>query len=547
MQKPLLLSLLLLAACEGALVGERPPPAPAPVLPVTPPVELPPFAPAPLRARLLLAPQYRNAVASLLGAEAAAAVTPPRDIPVNGLTAIGASQLTISASSVDAYEESAYLAAKAALAARRAALVPCAPVNAGDAACMRKVAEQHVPRAFRRPASVDELNRWTQVGLSAAEAYGAFDRGVEFLLAGLLQSPAFLYLGEVGEPDPANPARRRLTDWELASRLSFFLTNAPPDDLLWAAAAAGALQTEEALRAQARRLLQRPEARAAMTQLFDELFELQRLDSLAKDPQRFPRFVTVLGWSMREETRRTLVDAAFDAPSDLRGLFTRRTTFVDLQLAEHYGLPAVSGWQQVALPAGRAGLLTQASFLALQSHPSQNSPTHRGKFIRERLLCMPIPAPPPSVSTTLPETPPGTQRTLRQRLEVHMQSVSCSGCHQVMDPLGFAFEGFDATGRAQALDDGLPIDTSGAFDEHGAFSDAAGLAQQLHDDPRVMACLLKQVYRQGVGHVDLASEGRSLAAAEEAFAASGYRYQALLEALVVSDAFRLGAAQEVTP
>lgn len=547
MRKLLLSSLLLLTACEGALVGERPAPGSGPGGTGTTPVELPPFAPAPLRARLLLAPQYRNAVADLLGPEAAAAVRPPRDIPVNGLTAIGASQLTISASSVDAYEESAYLAAQAALSARRASLISCTPANAGDAACMRKVAELHVPRAFRRPATVDELNRWTQVGLDVAQAYGAFDRGVEFLLAGLLQSPAFLYLGEAGEPDPANPARRRLTDWELASRLSFFLTNAPPDDVLRAAAAAGALQTEEGLRTQARRLLQRPEARTAMTQLFDELFELQRLDSLAKDPQRFPRFVTALGWSMREETRRTLVDAAFDAPADLRELFTRRTTFVDLQLAEHYGLPAVSGWQQVQLPPGRAGLLTQASFLALQSHPSQNSPTHRGKFIREKLLCMPIPAPPPNVSTTLPETPPGTQRTLRQKLELHMQSPSCAGCHKVMDPLGFAFEGFDATGHVQTKDDGLPVDTSGAFDEHGAFSDAVGLAQQLHDDPRVMSCLLKQVYRQGVGHVDLASEGRSLAAAEEAFAASGYRYQALLEALVVSDAFRLGAAQEVMP
>lgn len=540
-----LLSLFLLTACEGALVGERPQgPAGGPTsLPPKPVVELPPFAPAPLRARLLLANQYKNAVLDLLGPEAAAAVTPPRDIPVNGLAAIGATQLTISQSAVDAYEANAFLAAQAALTARRASLVPCVPATALDAACMRQVAALHVPRAFRRPATAAELDRWTALGVTVADAYDVFDRGVEFLLAGLLQSPAFLYLEELGEPDAANPAHRRLTAFELASRVSFFLTNAPPDQQLRAAAESGDLLDDEGLSLQVKRLLQKPEARAAMTALFDELLELGHLDSLAKDPQRFPRFVPSLGWSMREETRRTLLDTAFEAPTDLRELFTRRTTFVDLQLAEHYGLPAVSGWQQVALPPGRAGILTQASFLSLMSHPSQNSPTYRGRFIREKLLCMPIPAPPPNVSTTLPETPAGTQRTLRQKLELHMQSPSCAGCHKAMDPLGFAFEGFDAIGRVQTLDDGLPIDTVGSVEDLGSFKDAPELMQLLHDDPRVMACLARQVFRQGVGHVDLQGEARPLAAAEQAFIASGYRYQALLEALVLSEAFRTGTLE----
>ncbi len=544
-----LLLLLPLAACDGAILGDRPlgpPPGttsqPPPVVP-TVEEELPPFAPAPLRARLLIAAQYRNAIADVLGPEAAAAVTPPRDVPVNGLTAIGAASLAISGSAVDQYEANAFLAAQAALRTRRAALVPCAPATATDATCMRAVAVRLVPRAFRRPATDEEVVRWTDVGLAAARAYEVFDRGVEFLAAGLLQSPAFLYLEETGEAVGGVATARRLTGWQLANRVSFFLTNAPPDVELQAAASTGVLDTDEGLRAQARRLLELPQAREAMKDLFDEVLELDRLEHLSKDAQRFPGFQLSLGHSMREETRRTVADVAFDRPSDFRDILTRPTTYVDGPLAQHYGLPPVSAWTLVQTRTGRAGVLTQASFLSLQSHPSQNSPTYRGRFIRERLLCMPIPAPPPDVSTTLPEPPAGTRYTLRQRVEQHMQSASCRGCHQVMDPPGFAFEGFDAVGREQTHDDGLLVDTTGELDDLGAFSDAEGLMALLARDPRVTNCLTRVVYRQGVGHVDTAGELRPLFAAERAFAAGGYRYKDLVVELVASESFRTGTLE----
>ncbi len=538
----------MLAGCEGAIIGERTTPSselPAgPLMNTVDPVEpLPAFVPAPLRPRLLLSGQYQNAIADLLGTEAAAAVTPPRDVQVNGLTAIGATQLAISSVALDAYEANAYLAAQAALLARRSALITCVPASTADAVCMRTLAQRFVTRAFRRPATEVELTRWTQVGVTVATAFDVFDRGVEFMLAGLLQSPAFLYLDEVGARDAAEPALRHLTAWELASRISFFLTNSPPDDELLAAAANGALATDAGVRAQAQRLLHQPKAREAMTKLFDELLELTQLDHLAKDSQTFPGFRSALGASMREETRRSLLDLGFDQPTDFRQLFTRRTTFVDAPLAQHYGLPAVTGWTTVQLPAERAGIFTQASFLSLQAHPSANSPTYRGRFIRERLLCQTIPAPPPEVSTTLPAAPPNTHRTLRQKVELHMQAASCRGCHAMMDPVGFAFEGFDAIGRRQTLDDGLPIDSSGSLDDRGAFTDAPGLMNALHDDPRVMSCLTRVIFRQGVGHVDLRTEARPLRAAEEAFIASGYRYQSLLEELVASEAFRTGTLE----
>jgi len=242
---------------------------------------------------------------------------------------------------------------------------------------------------------------------------------------------------------------------------------------------------------------------------------------------------------MRGETERGLLDLAFERPGDFRDVLNRRTTFVDAPLARHYGLPAVTGWTQVPAPAGRAGVLTNASFLSLMSHPSANSPTLRGRFVREKLLCHPIPAPPPNVSTTLPEPPPNTRRTLRQKLELHMAAPSCRGCHEVMDPIGFAFEGFDATGRVQTLDDTLPIDTTGHLDDQ-AFATAPQLGDLLRDDPRVMECLARQVFRQGTGHVDLDTEARPLKAITEAFVASGHRYQTLLVEIAASEAFRSG-------
>lgn len=554
MRRPLLTALfaLSLAACDGSIIGERDPLAPTPVgpntpvtptEPVIPVVELPAFVPAPLHPRLLLASQYTNAVKDLLGSEAASVVAPPTDVAVNGLSAIGASQLSMPASSVETYEKSAFLAAQKALATRKSQLITCTPSSPTDAACMGTVVNALVSRAFRRPATSEELARYKALGTAAATAYAVFDNGVEFVIAALLQSPNFLYLNEVGTVDATDPSIRHLTAWELASRLSFFITNAPPDAALRAVAADDSLLEDAVYRAQAERLAQLPEARTAMTGLFDELLDLNGLEHLSKDAQRFPDFDATLGSAMHEETRRTLVDTAFETPTDFRDIFTRKTSFVNAALAQHYGLPTVTGWQQVTLPGARAGIFTQAGFLSLQSHPSQNSPTYRGRFIRERLLCTTIPAPPPEVSTVLPEAPAGVQQTLRQKIEQHMAvGSSCAGCHKMMDPMGFAFEGFDATGRTQTMDDGLPIDTNGSLDGT-SFADATGLMNQLHDDPRVIECMARQVFRQGVGHVDLYSESRPLKTAIDAFAGSGYRYQTLLVELAASDAFRTGLSE----
>ncbi len=534
---------VLLAACEGSILGSRPGEPGSGAGGGTTQVELPPFSPATLRPRLLIADQYRNSVIDLLGPEAGAAVIPPADVSVNGLAAIGAAQVSVSTTGVDQYEQNAFKAAQAGLAARRSTIVTCTASGAADSACMKQVVTALTNRAFRRTATADEITRWTTVGLAASGAYGDFDRGVEFVIAGVLQSPAFLYLDESGEPDPADATRRRLTAPQLASRLSYFLTNAPPDAALRAAAETGALATTDQLRVQARRLLADAKTQAATLRLFDELLGLDGLAHLSKDPQAFPGFQASLGDSMREETHRTISMVAFEGQNDFRDLFTTKTSFVDAALAAHYGLPAVTGWTKVTQP-GRAGVLTQAGFLSLQSHPSANSPTYRGKFIRERLLCEAVAAPPANVNTTLPTPPAGQRQTLRSKLAVHMSSLACSGCHSLMDPLGFGFEGFDAIGRARTTDDTLPIDASGSFDTRGTFTDAAGLTALLHDDPRLTQCMTRAVFRQAVGHVDGQGERKPLFDAHSAFAASGFQYRELLVELVASDAFRFGRLED---
>jgi hypothetical protein len=514
---------------------------------------VPPFAPAPLRLRSLVSWQYRNAVRDLLGDAAAAAVVPPPDSAVNGLDAIGAAQLALSAEAVDKFEKSAYLAAQAALAVPsvRATLVSCTPSAPDDAACLEQLVTSFGRRAWRRPLSSDEVAAWTAIGRNAGAAYQDFTRGAEFVIAGLLQSPNFLHQVEVGEVDPAQPDRVRLTGFELATRMAFFLTGSGPSVELLEAAEAGELSTAEGLRARAAQLLTGTKPREALGSFFDELLRLRDLSALAKDAKVFPSFSPELASAMREETRLLLDNAVWEGDVDFRSVFEADYTYVNQALAAHYQLPAPSGagFARVVLPAEqqRAGVLAQASFLSLMAHPASNSPTLRGKFIRESLLCQQINAPPAEVDTSLPasEGDP-TQKTLREKLAAHMTVPSCASCHLQMDGLGLGFESFDATGRHRTTELGKVIDATGNFDG-SAFDGAKQLGGLLAKDARVARCLTRSLFRAATGHVELASEELPLREVDARFAASGHRLKQLLIELVASDAFRYGAREEVSP
>jgi hypothetical protein len=515
-------------------------------------VELPAFSPAPIQMRVLLGAEYRHTIRDVFGTAAAAAVTPPPDAAINGLTAIGASQLSVSTTTKAIYEKNAYLAVQAALAnaAQRAKLIPCAPTKANDTACFTQVLDLNGKRLFRRPVTAAERTTWLKVADDAATAYGTFLGGAEFLLAGLLQSPNFLYRAEQGVANPERPGEVKLTGYEMATRLSYFIGGSTPSDELLTAAAAGELDTAEGLKANARKALTAPGASLASTDFFGEFLSQEGLGSLAKDPISYPNYRPAMAGSMRDETRLFLEDVLFVKNLDARTLFDADFTYVDANLAPLYNLaPPASGFVRMQLPAGqpRSGLLTQTAFLALMAHPSSTSPTHRGKFVRERMLCETVAAPPDNVSTTIPTGDPNVPRTLRQKLAEHMTNAGCRGCHLSMDPIGFGFENFDSIGTYRTLDQGLPIDASGTLDGK-AFTDARGLGQALKADPRVMKCLTRTLFRHAAGHVDLPSEGRPIAALHESFSQSGFKYQDLLVELVASDAFRYARpAAGVTP
>jgi hypothetical protein len=531
-----------LAACFGKIT-ETPPPAP---FPQDDSVVQRPFVAAPLGVRALLSWQYRNAIQDLLGPAAAAVVGPPPDTTVNGWDAIGAAQLSLSATAVDMYEVSAQLAAGIAMddVEGRNSILGCAPGCSSDQDCLTAFVARFGRRAWRRPLSLDERTAWASVGAAAAEAYGDRYKGAAFVIAGLLQSPNFLYQVEIGEADPSNPGRLRLSGYELATRLSFFLSGSTPSEELIAAAERGELQSPDGVRIWARALLDKPGSRDAVARLFDELLQLRDLPQLSKDPIAFPAFNPALAAAMRDETQH-LLDSLIWGEGDFRRFFDSDYTFVNRDLAALYGLPDAppSGFVRVALPeeSRRGGFLGQASFLALMAHPATSSPTLRGKFVREKLLCQNIPPPPPNVDTTLPNT---EGMSTRQRLLAHRQNPSCASCHALMDDIGLGLENFDAIGRYRTTDQGQPIDASSALDDLGSFAGARELGALLRAERRVTECLARNLFRAGTGHVDTLGESGPLYVAHESFAASGYQLKDLLVEIAASDAFRFGALQE---
>jgi hypothetical protein len=547
---------LMLGGCQG-LVGELPPSPPPvtgrpgdPAAPLPPAESLPDFRPAPLRARQLLRWQYEESVRALLGEAAAAAVSLPADVPLNGFAAVGASQLAPTPVAVRAWELSAHAAAEAAFSGGLPpGLVPCSPASADDAACLGSFVRSFGRKAFRRPVTEDEVATWTAVGGAAAQAYGRFDRGAQFVVAGMLQSPAFLYLAEVGEPDGEGAGRLRLSRYELAARLSYSLAGIPPPEALMAAAEEGALDSADGLRAEARRLLSLPSAARARAAFFDEWLELGRLDGLAKDPETYPLYSPALAAAMRQETQAFLGDLVARG-ADFRDFLDAPDTFVNADLARLYGIADVpsSGFQPRTYPAStlRGGVLGHAALMSGLAHPRLTSPTRRGRFVRERLLCQPIGAAPPGVNAGMfSAASEAGHVTLRERLSVHLQEPSCAGCHVLMDGIGLGLENYDAVGAFRVEDEGLPIDAVSSLDSLGTFEGSRQLGTLLRNHPRTLDCLTRNLFRVAVGRLETAGEARPLRAALDRFAASGHRLDELLVELAASDAFRFATTEEI--
>jgi hypothetical protein len=503
-----------------------------------------PFVPAPGGLRRLLARHYVSSVRAIFGSTAALAAKPPADSTLHGFDTIGAADLALPAAAVEAYEASARAIALTVIDDQPTLdqILPCAPAGPADSACYQAFVISIGRLAWRRPLIDHEVGLLVNVALGAAAEYQSFELGIAFTIMALLQSPYFIYSVEVGEPDPQSRPFRRLTGYEIASRMSFFLLDTAPDAALLDKAEAGALSTPEGVRAAAAEMVSRPQARGAVANFFSELYRLRDLVTLQKDKARFPKFTATLPAAMKQEVIELINDIVWVRNTDVRELFTADYAFVNAELAGLYGVaPPPAGFKKTVLPSvqQRSGFLGSAAFLARFAHPGVTSPTRRGLFIQSSLLCEEIPPPPAGVDTTVPADDPSMPKTMKQKLEGHIKDPNCSTCHAKTDPVGLALESFDAIGAHRVTDSGLPIDLTGSVPGLGSFASARDLGAILRSDPRGAACLLKNLYRNSMGHLETKGELPAILDLEEAFAASGYRVQTLLVELVASPAFQL--------
>lgn len=495
------------------------------------------------RMRRLLDRQYTNAVASLLGPDAAAFAKAPNDIAAQGFDAIGASTLSPSDSALQQYEKSARLVADRVLAdvAKLPALVGCVPSSPADAACYETFVKKFGRRAFRRTLTPDEVTRYVNVATKIASRYKSANAGIAFVIATFLQSPNFLYQVEIGEVDPAEPSRKRLTSTEMATRLAFFLTDGPPDDALLDTAEAGKLTTREEIRAAALQLVEREEAKRALDGFYDERFKLRELATISKDSATYPQWKPELAAAMRQEALLLLRDVVWTQNADYRDIFTAPYAFVNRDLGLLYGTTSVgssSVFEKRDLPANRRGVFGQGAFLAVEAHNASTSPTRRGRFVSERMLCTPVPPPPPNVDTTLPPAEPSMPMTMRQRLAKHNENPSCASCHVRMDGIGLALENFDSIGQFRTTDQNLPLDVSGEIFEVGQFQGLAGLNALIVQQEDLNRCWVRSLYRHATGHIEAEADEDALLDVDVKFIDSKYRLKQLLVEIAASDAFR---------
>ncbi len=449
----------------------------------------------PARVRRLSKSEFAHSLEQLLGGPPVVTIDFPVD-PLSGGYDTNAHDLRVTSLLANTlFDGVPALAAQAV-----AKMAPC-----DGSACAAQLLGDFARRAYRRAPSDQELKELVGVydaARTASDAPTSLTRAVSVIL----QSPDFLYATELGSPDATGKVVALLPH-ELAAELAFVLTGTPPDAELSAAAESGALGGSVGREAQARRLLTAPGARAVLDTFASEWFELAEIDKLDKDATAFP--------SWKTERPKIVGDA--------RSFFTghvldQNASFADLL---------------------NAGLLTQPAFLAAHAQSLDDSPVQRGHFVRVRMLCQDIPPPPPTLKVTLP--PPDPTLTTRQRITAHTASETCQGCHALMNPIGFAFEGFDAMGHPRVTDNGQPVDTAGQLtgtDVDGTFRGPDELATKLGQSSAARECFARQWFQFASG-MPLGSDPARAALAKqaEAFVKGSQSILDLTVSLVASDIF----------
>jgi hypothetical protein len=488
--------------------------------------------------------QYDNAVRALTGLDVRPAADFPADQNQAGFDR--GMDLQVGDALGKAYRATAEaLAAQVvATAAAYQKVVGCDPAS-GDA-CARTFIAEFGKRVYRRPLTEDEQSRYfTLFGMADMLVEGTtstpFQKGVQTIVEALLQSPFFLYRSEMTTQQ--SNGLIPLGGYEIASRLAFFLQNGPPDDTLLAAAAAGALDTADGIAAEAQRLIATPAGRLTVRDfhrqwlVMDDAFA----NKLAKDTTRYPSVTPNLAPTLIEETQRFVETVSFDIGKGFTTLMTAPFTFVNRTTAPLYGVTGsfTDTLTRVDLPAAqRAGLFTQVGFLASHAYSNQSSPIHRGAFIQKSVLCKKIPDPPPDI----PELPPlmATQTT-RDQVTMHTAPAACMGCHALLiNPVGYAFENFDAAGQWRTTENGVAIDATGTLagtKQNAAFTDAVSASAAIAASMEGRSCYATQWVRYAFGRAEATGDSCAIEALATKMASDDYKITDLLVDMTRSKAF----------
>ena len=408
-------------------------------------------------------------------------------------------------------------------------------------ACAKQTLTTLVRRAYRRPVSDDDLMQPMEF-YRQAHAEAGFEAGIEAALSSILVSPQFLFRVEQDPPGVANGTACHISDLELASRLSFFLWSSIPDDELLDAAVQGDLSKPDVLEKQVRRMLADARSRSLVTNFAGQWLYLRNLDSFTPDLRLFPDFDDNLRQAFREETE-LFLESILREDRSVLDLLKSDYTFLNERLAKHYGISNVCGshFRRVALDpkSERGGLLRQGSILAVTSYANRTSPVIRGHWILANMLGTPPPPPLPNVPALKDNTVSATL-SVRERLAEHRADAACATCHNLMDPVGFSLENFDAVGRWRTLEEGKPVDASGGLPDGSKFTGVAGLEQGLLNRPEVFTGTLTEklltfALGRGIEHYD----GPAIRKIAREAQAADYRFSSIIIGITKSTPFTM--------
>lgn len=484
------------------------------------------------RVRRLSHVEYNRSLAAILGAPTELGLGFAPDTVVQGFSN-NADALVVSGLLADQYREAAETVADT-LAADLDKRLGCDPVADGEAACASTFITNFGKQVFRRPLTATEATRYNTLWQEAAAAED-FAGGIRWVIAAMLQSPGFLYRSELG--DHTGDGIYQLTPHELASELSYLIVGGPPDADLIAAADDGTLADPDTLQKHAARLLASQDSDATLHRFVDEWLHLDRLAVVPRDAMLYPELTPDIRAAMLGETHR-FVSAVYRDGGTLTDLLTASYSYMTDALAKYYNLPAGAGepdgagYKKVTTAGSAAGLLVQGGLLTTHALPTSSSPIHRGKLVRERLLCQDMPPPPPSLDTSPPPVDPSL--STRERYTQHSSDPVCSGCHTRIDPIGFGFEHYDAVGRFRTKDGTHSIDSTGEIllteQTNGSFDGVDELAQLLAGSPEVEACYTLQWSRHAIG----SAEASELQCVQDEISAAFTKAEGRLDSLVLA-------------